>query len=204
MSTVVCLDLEGVLVPEIWINVAERTGIEELRLTTRDVSDYDALMRHRLRVIAEHDLRLSDIRAVIADMGPMPGAREFVDWLRENYQLIVLSDTFEQFAKPLMRQLGWPTIFCHRLEVVDDRIVGYQLRLADQKRRTVQALHELNMVVMAAGDSYNDTNMLLEAETGVLFCPPQQVIDDFPQLPVTTSYEQMRAVFESGVRTSQT
>ncbi len=197
MSTVITLDLEGVLVPEIWINVAERTGIEELRLTTRDISDYDVLMRHRLKVMAEHDLKLSDIQETIAGMGPMPGAQEFLNWIRERAQLIILSDTFAEFAKPLMRQLGWPTLFCHNLEVSDDRVVGYQLRLPDQKRRTVQALHELNFEVLAAGDSYNDVNMLLEADAGVLFQPPANVVDEFPQLPVAADYQQLKAHFES-------
>lgn len=197
MSTVITLDLEGVLVPEIWINVAERTGIEELRLTTREIADYDVLMRHRLKVMGEHNLKLSDIQETIAGMGPLPGAQEFVEWIRERAQLILLSDTFAEFAKPLMRQLGWPTLFCHSLEVVDDRVVDYHLRLPDQKRRTVQALHELKFEVLAAGDSYNDVGMLLEADAGVLFRPPANVVDEFPQLPVAVDYQQLEAHFES-------
>ena len=190
-----CLDLEGVLVPEIWINVAERTGIAELRLTTRDIPDYDQLMRGRLALLDQHRLKLSDIQRVIAGMGPMEGAREFVDWLRERFQVIILSDTYYEFAMPLMRQLGWPALFCHRLEVVDDRVVGYTLRQAHAKREAVRAFHSLNFRVIAAGDSYNDTAMLAEAEAGILFRPPQNVIDEFPQFPVTRTFDEMREAF---------
>ncbi len=190
-----CLDLEGVLVPEIWINVAERTGIEALRLTTRDIPDYDQLMRRRLGLLDQHGLKLSDIQRVIADMGPVEGAREFLEWLRERFQVVILSDTFYEFAVPLMRQLGWPTLFCHRLEVVDDRVVNYVLRQADGKRRAVQAFHSLDFRVIAAGDSYNDTAMLAEAETGILFRPPQNVIDEFPQFPVARTFEELREQF---------
>lgn len=190
-----CLDLEGVLVPEIWINVADRTGIEALRLTTRDIPDYDRLMRRRLALLDQHGLKLSDIQRVIADMGPLEGARDFLDWLRERFQLVILSDTFYEFALPLMRQLGWPTLFCHRLEVVDDRIVNYVLRQADSKRQAVRAFHRLNFRVVAAGDSYNDTAMLAEAETGILFRPPQNVIDEFPQFPVARSFDALRDEF---------
>ncbi len=190
-----CLDLEGVLVPEIWINVAERTGIETLRLTTRDIPDYDQLMRRRLALLELHGLRLSDIQRVIAGMGPMEGAWEFLDWLRERFQVVILSDTYYEFAMPLMRQLGWPTLFCHRLEVVDDRVVNYTLRQADSKRAAVRAFHSLNFRVIAAGDSYNDTAMLAEAEAGILFRPPQNVIDEFPQFPVAQTFEEMREEF---------
>ena len=190
-----CLDLEGVLVPEIWINVAERTGIEALRLTTRDIPDYDQLMRQRLGLLDQHGLKLSDIQRVIADMGPVEGAREFLEWLRERFQVVILSDTFYEFAVPLMRQLGWPTLFCHRLEVVDDRVVNYVLRQADGKRRAVHAFHSLDFRVIAAGDSYNDTAMLAEAETGILFRPPQNVIDEFPQFPVARTFEELREQF---------
>lgn len=190
-----CLDLEGVLVPEIWINVAERTGIEALRLTTRDIPDYDQLMRRRLGLLDQHGLKLSDIQRVIADMGPVEGAREFLEWLRERFQVVILSDTFYEFAVPLMRQLGWPTLFCHRLEVVDDRVVNYVLRQADGKRRAVRAFHSLDFRVIAAGDSYNDTAMLAEAETGILFRPPQNVIDEFPQFPVARTFEELREQF---------
>lgn len=190
-----CLDLEGVLVPEIWINVAERTGIDELRLTTRDIADYDELMTHRLRVMDAHGVRLSTIQQVIADMGPMPGAREFLDWLRERFQVMILSDTFYQFGMPLMRQLGHPTLFCHELEVADDRIVGYRLRMPDQKTQSVRAFQSVAMRCIATGDSYNDTGMLAQADAGILFRPPANVVAEFPQYPVTRDYDELRAAF---------
>ena len=190
-----CLDLEGVLVPEIWINVAERTGIEALRLTTRDIPDYDQLMRRRLALLDQHGLKLSDIQQVISGMGPLEGARECLDWLRERFQVVILSDTYYEFARPLMRQLGWPTLFCHRLEVVDDRVVNYVLRQADGKREAVRAFHALNFRVIAVGDSYNDTAMLAEAEVGILFRPPRNVIDEFPQFPVARTFEELREAF---------
>jgi phosphoserine/homoserine phosphotransferase len=191
----VCLDLEGVLVPEIWITVAERTGIDELRRTTRDEPDYDVLMRYRLAILDRHGLRLPDIQAVIATMGPLPGAVEFLDWLRERFTgVILLSDTFAEFAHPLMRQLGFPTLFCHSLEVGDDgRITGYRLRMPDQKRASVEALQGVTFRVIAAGDSYNDTAMLLAADVGILFDAPQHVIDEFAQLPVARGYDELRA-----------
>lgn len=190
---IVCLDLEGVLVPEIWINFAKRTGIKELEATTRDIPDYDVLMKQRLRILDEHKLGLNDIQAVIAEMGPLPGAREFVEWVREHFQLIILSDTFYEFAHPLMRQLGWPTIMCHKLEVsAEGRITNYLLRQPDQKRMAVKSLHALNYKVVAAGDSYNDTGMLSEADKGILFDAPANVIREFPQFPVTTSYEELK------------
>ncbi|UCE87450.1 MAG: bifunctional phosphoserine phosphatase/homoserine phosphotransferase ThrH, partial [Deltaproteobacteria bacterium] len=191
---IACLDLEGVLVPEIWINVAERTGIEALRRTTRDEPDYDVLMKGRLSILDEHGLGLPDIQAVIEGMGPLDGARAFLDRLREEFQVIILSDTFYQFAKPLMRQLGWPTLFCHRLEVDPaGRIVDYHLRQSDPKRRAVEALRSLSFRIIAAGDSYNDTSMLQEADAGILFRPPDNVIQDFPQFPVTHSYAELLA-----------
>lgn len=190
-----CLDLEGVLVPEIWINVAERTGIEELRLTTRDISDYDELMRHRLRVMDAHGVRLSTIQQVIGGLGPLPGAAEFLDWLRERFQVMILSDTFYQFGMPLMAQLGYPTLFCHNLEVADDRIVGYRLRLPDQKTASVRAFQSVNMTCVATGDSYNDTGMLGQADAGILFRPPANVIAEFPQYPVARDYDELRAAF---------
>ncbi len=190
---IVCLDLEGVLVPEIWINFAKRTGIKELEATTRDIPDYDVLMKQRLRILDENKLGLNDIQAVIAEMGPLPGAREFVEWVREHFQLIILSDTFYEFAHPLMRQLGWPTIMCHKLEVsAEGRITNYLLRQPDQKRMAVKSLHALNYKVVAAGDSYNDTGMLSEADKGILFDAPANVIREFPQFPVTTSYEELK------------
>lgn len=191
-----CLDLEGVLVPEVWIAVAEATGIDDLRLTTRDIADYDELMRYRLRILDREGLKLPQIQQVIATLRPLPGAVEFVDWLRERYQLIILSDTFYQFADPLMAQLGRPTLFCHRLEVADDgSITGYRLRMADQKRHAIIALQGLNFTCIAAGDSYNDTSMLGQAEAGILFNAPQRVIDEFPQFQVTTSYDELREAF---------
>ncbi len=193
---IACLDLEGVLIPEVWHNVAERTGIEELRATTRDIPDYDLLMNRRLKILAEHDLRLPDIQDVIDGMGPLEGARDFLTWLDERYQVIILSDTFYQFARPLMRQLDWPTLFCHYLEVDGDgRVVDYRLRLRDHKRKTVTALNGLNFKVIAVGDSYNDTSMLLKANAGILFCPPQNVVDEFPQFPVTRDYDELRTAF---------
>jgi phosphoserine / homoserine phosphotransferase len=191
---IVCLDLEGVLVPEIWIEFAERTGIPELRRTTRDEPDYDKLMQYRLDILAQNKLGLPDIQKVIAAMGPMPGARAFVDGLREDYQVIILSDTFYEFAHPLMRQLGWPTLFCHSLEAdANGVLVDYHLRMADQKREAVQRFKELNFTVVAAGDSYNDTAMLGEAHGGILFHPPENVIREFPQFPVTRNYAELRA-----------
>jgi len=197
---VLCLDLEGVLVPEIWIGVAERTGIAELRVTTRDEPDYDKLMRRRLAILEREGLGLPDIQSVIDALGPLPGAREFLDWARERVQVLILSDTFYEFAKPLMRQLGWPTLLCHRLVVATDgRIEDYRLRLPDQKRETVRALHGLRFRVVAAGDSYNDTAMLAEADAGILFRPPDNVIREFPQFPVTRDYLELRAAVEAAL-----
>ena len=191
-----CLDLEGVLIPEIWINFAERTGIEELRATTRDIPDYDVLMRQRLEILARHKLGLRDIQEVIAGLTPLEGANDCLNWLRERFQVVILSDTFYEFAEPFMRQLDWPTLLCHKLET-DERgmIVDYHLRQADPKRKAVQAFQGLNFRVIATGDSYNDTSMLGEADAGILFCPPQNVIDEFPQYPVATSYSALQAEF---------
>jgi phosphoserine/homoserine phosphotransferase len=190
---IVCLDLEGVLVPEIWIEFASRTGIPELRRTTRDEPDYDKLMTGRLAILREHGLGLPDIQRVIAAMGPMAGAREFLDALRETYQVIILSDTFYEFARPLMQQLGQPTLFCHSLEAdADGMLVAYRLRMPDQKREAVRRLRELNFRVVAAGDSYNDTAMLGAAHRGILFHPPENVVREFPQFPVTRSYAELR------------
>lgn len=188
-----CLDLEGVLVPEIWINFAERTGIDALRATTRDIPDYDVLMKQRLRLLDEHKLRLDDIQAVINDMGPLPGAADFMAWAREQFQVVILSDTFYEFAMPLMRQLGHPALLCHKLIVdADGRITDYKLRQKDPKRMSVKALHSLNYRILAAGDSYNDTTMLAEADAGILFHAPQNVIDEFPQFPAVHSYDDLR------------
>jgi len=195
---VACLDLEGVLVPGIWIDVAERTGIEALKRTTREEPDYDVLMKQRIEILSKHGLGLAAIQDVISKMSPLPGAAEFLDWARERYQPIILSDTFYQFAAPLMRQLGYPTLLCHNLEVDDSgMIVDFHLRLPDPKRRGVLAFRDLNLKVIAAGDSYNDTNMLLEADAGILFCPPENVIREFPQLPVARDYDELREAFQS-------
>ncbi|MGH7166364.1 MAG: bifunctional phosphoserine phosphatase/homoserine phosphotransferase ThrH [Nitrospiraceae bacterium] len=191
-----CLDLEGVLVPEIWINVAEATGISDLRLTTRDIADYDLLMKRRLGILDRHGLRLPDIQAVIGRMAPLEGAMEFLGWLQERCQVIILSDTFDQFAHPLMKQLGWPTLFCNTLEVDESgRITNYHLRLPEQKRQSVVALRGLRFNVVAVGDSYNDTSMLAEADAGILFRPPETIIKEFPQFPVTRTYEELKAAF---------
>lgn len=191
-----CLDLEGVLVPEIWIAFAERTGIESLRATTRDIPDYNVLMKQRLAILDQHGLKIGDIQDVIASLQPLPGAIEFVDWLRERFQVIILSDTFYEFSQPLMRQLHWPTLFCHRL-ITDEtgRVVDYQLRQEDPKRASVQALHSLNYRVLAAGDSYNDTTMLAEADVGFLIHAPQNVIDEFPQFKSVDTLAELKLAF---------
>ena len=180
-QSIVTLDMEGVLTPEIWIAVAEKTGIPELRRTTRDEPDYDKLMRYRLDLLDQHGLKLSHIQEVIGTLKPLPGGKEFLDELRSQVQVIILSDTFEQFATPFLRQLGWPTLFCHRLLVENDRITGYQLRVSDQKAKTVAALKLLNYNVISAGDSFNDTGMLCEANTGFLIHAPDNVKEAFPQ-----------------------
>ena len=190
---IVCLDLEGVLVPEIWIEFSQRTGIPELAKTTRDEPDYDKLMRGRLEILGRRGLGLPDIQKVIADMRALAGAREFLDWLRERYQVVILSDTYYQFAAPLMRQLGHPTLFCHELVVdPDGRVRDYRLRMKDQKCASVKAFRDLNFRTVAAGDSYNDTSMLAAAHAGILFCPPANVAAEFPQFPVARSYGELR------------
>ncbi|MAC47341.1 MAG: bifunctional phosphoserine phosphatase/homoserine phosphotransferase ThrH [Oceanospirillum sp.] len=191
-----CLDLEGVLIPEIWIAFAEKTGIEELKATTRDIPDYDVLMKQRLRILDENGLKLPDIQAVIAELEPLEGAKEFVEWLRERFQLVILSDTFYEFAAPLMKQLGYPTLLCHKLEVDEEgRITDYTLRQRDPKRQSVRAFQLLNYRVIAAGDSYNDTTMLAQAEEGILFHAPDNVIAEFPQFPAVHSYEDLKDEF---------
>lgn len=193
---IACLDLEGVLIPEIWIGFAERTGIDELRATTRDIPDYDVLMKQRLGLLEQHNLGLGDIQEVIAGMEPLEGAIEFTQWLKERFQLIILSDTFYEFSQPLMRQLGFPALFCHRLiAAADGKIVDYKLRQKDPKRQSVKALHGLNFRVIAAGDSYNDTTMLEEADAGILFKAPANVIEEFPQHPAVHSYEELKVEF---------
>lgn len=189
----ICLDLEGVLIPEIWINFAEKTGIEELKLTTRDIADYDVLMKKRLSILEAHGYGLPDIKAVIDTLEPLPGAKEFVDWVRDNFQLIILSDTFYEFGMPFMKKLGMPTLFCHKLDVAEDgRVIDYKLRQPDPKRASVKALHSLNYKIIAAGDSYNDTTMLSEADAGILFHAPQNVIKEFPQYPAVHTYEDLK------------
>jgi phosphoserine/homoserine phosphotransferase len=196
---VVCLDLEGVLMPEVWVDVAERTGIPELRRTTRDEPDYDKLMKYRLDILDANGLTLDDITDVIEGMQPLKGAVEFLDHLRSKWQVIILSDTFSQFAGPMMDKLGRPTILCHTLEIDEDsrRITGWTIRLEDQKRRAVEALRGMNFNVIAAGDSYNDTSMLAIANTGILINPPSNVIEEFPQFPVTTDYVGLLAAIEA-------
>ncbi|QFU76014.1 bifunctional phosphoserine phosphatase/homoserine phosphotransferase ThrH [Halioglobus maricola] len=191
-----CLDLEGVLVPEIWIAFAEKTGIEELRATTRDIPDYNVLMKQRLGILDQHGLKIDDIQEVIATLEPLPDAIDFVNWLRERFQVIILSDTFYEFSEPLMRQLGWPTLFCHRLVTdAEGRVVDYKLRQEDPKRASVKALHSLNYRVIAAGDSYNDTTMLGEADVGILIHAPQNVKDEFPQFRSVESLQDLRGAF---------
>ena len=193
---IACLDLEGVLVPEIWIGFAEKTGIDALKATTRDIPDYDVLMQQRLALLSQHNLGLDDIQNVIASMEPLPGAREFLDWLRVRFQVVILSDTFYEFSLPLMAQLGYPTLFCHRLEAdARGKIVDYTLRMQDHKRKAVDAFHSLNFHVIAAGDSYNDTSMLGAADTGILFMAPDNVIAEFPQFPAVNSYASLKAEF---------
>ena len=193
---IVCLDLEGVLVPEIWINFAERTGIDALRLTTRDISDYDQLMAQRLATLDQHGFGIDDIQDVVSTLAPMDGALEFIESLRRRYQVVILSDTFYEFVKPLMAKLNWPTLFCHTLNVENAKISGYTLRMADHKKAAVKAFKALNFRVFAAGDSYNDTGMLEEAELGVLFQAPDNVIADFPNFPLSHNYQELNEIFE--------
>lgn len=191
-QTIVTLDLEGVLVPEIWIAFAEKTGIEQLKLTTRDIPDYDELMTGRLAILNEYGLKLADIQEVIGTLAPLEGAKAFLDELRSNTQVVILSDTFLEFAKPLMEQLVWPTIFCHDLEIdAEGRVANYRLRQPDQKRKAVAAFRSLNYRVIAAGDSYNDTTMLGEADTGFLFRSPDNVKTDFPQFRSAEEYDEL-------------
>jgi len=193
---IACLDLEGVLVPEIWINVALKTGIDALKITTREMPDYDALMTRRLAILDQHKLTIHDIQSVIDKMGPLEGAFDFVAWLRERCQVIILSDTFYQFAQPLMRQLGFPTLFCNQLEIDQaGRIVNYHMRMQNQKKHSVAAIKSLNFQVLAAGDAYNDTAMLGEAHAGFFFRPPDHLLKEFPQFPVTRTYGELQACF---------
>ena len=194
---IVCSDLEGIFVPEIWINVAEKTGIKELRLTTRDISDYDVLMKKRLVILNKNRLKIDDIKAVIATMDPLEGALEFLDWLRSRIPVIVVSDTFEQFARPLIQKLGWPALFCHTLLInPDGSISGYKLRQKDSKREAVISLKRLNYNTIAVGDSYNDITMLKQADTGILFDPPENVKNEFYKFPVTYSYDDLKDIIQ--------
>mgnify|MGYP001190612455 FL=1 len=193
---IACLDLEGVLVPEIWIDFAERTGIDALKATTRDIPDYNILMTQRLQLLKDNGLKLQDIQAVIADISPLEGAADFIDWLRERFQVVILSDTFYEFSAPLMAQLGWPTLLCHRLESdAQGNVVNYHLRQQDPKRQSVKAFHSLQYRVIAAGDSYNDTTMLAEAEVGILFHAPQNVKDEFPQFKSVDTFADLKQAF---------
>jgi phosphoserine/homoserine phosphotransferase len=192
-----CLDLEGVLLPEIWIKFAEKTGIESLKLTTRDIPDYDELMTGRLKILNQHNLKLNDIQEVISKLSPLNGSYDFLKWLKSEFQVIILSDTFYEFAQPLMQQLDFPTLFCHKLITNSSgEIVTYELRQKDQKTKAVKAFQSLNFQVISAGDSYNDIGMLQQADAGILFCPPSNVIDEFPQFPVTKNYQDFKIAFE--------
>jgi phosphoserine/homoserine phosphotransferase len=199
-QAIVALDLEGVLVPEIWIAVAEKTGIADLRRTTRDEPDYDKLMQGRLKILDAHGLRLTDIQSVIAALRPLPGAREFLDVLRQQVQVLILSDTFEQFAQPLMAQLGWPTLLCHRLAIENDRITGYRIRIPEQKREAVAAFKRMNYRVVAAGDSFNDTAMLAEADCGILFRSPETIRKQFSNFKAVDSYEELSRLILGATR----
>ncbi len=197
---IVCLDLEGVLVPEIWIEFSEMTGIKELRATTRDYSDYDELMKMRLGVLDQNNLGMNEIQEVISKVKPLPGAQEFLDSIRSKYQLVILSDTYYEFAKPLMMQLGMPTLFCHQLQVAENgRIENYLLRISDHKRKSVEAFNALNFKTVAAGDSYNDTSMLKVADTGILFRAPDNVISEFPQFQTATEYEHLESLIDEAL-----
>ncbi len=192
---IACLDLEGVLLPEIWIKFAEKSGIDELKITTRDIPDYSKLMRTRLQILQTHNLKINDIQDVINTLEPLEGAKEFLSWLKSKFQVIILSDTFYEFSGPLMKQLDYPTLFCHQL-VIDDKgsIVDFHLRQEDQKTKAVKALQGLNFKVISAGDSYNDTGMLQQADSGILFCPPESVIKEFPQFPIANNYKDFKAL----------
>ncbi len=191
-----CLDMEGVLTPEIWLAVADETGIADLKVTTRDIPDYDELMQLRLKILADHQVRITDIKSVVAELGPLEGVPAFLDWLRARCQVIILSDTFYDLVAPLMQQLQYPTIFCHALDIDDDGFIrNYHLRQADQKRHAVAAFKKLNFRVLAAGDSYNDISMLKEADVGVLFCPPDSIKSEFPQFPVSRTYRELQDEF---------
>ena len=195
---IACLDLEGVLLPEIWIKFAEKSGIDDLKITTRDIPDYSKLMRTRLQILQNHNLKINDIQDVIKTLKPLEGAKEFLLWLKSEFQVIILSDTFYEFSGPLMKQLEYPTLFCHQL-VIDDKgsIVDFHLRQEDQKTKAVKALQGLNFKVISAGDSYNDIGMLKQADSGIFFCPPESVVKKFPQYPIANSYKEFKALLLS-------
>ena len=195
---IACLDLEGVLLPEIWIKFAEKSGIDELKITTRDIPDYTKLMQKRLRILQAYDLKINDIQKVINTLEPLEGAKDFLFWLKSEFQVIILSDTFYEFSGPLMKQLDYPTLFCHKL-VIDNEgsILDFCLRQEDQKTKAVKALQELNFKVISAGDSYNDTGMLQQADSGILFCPPDSVIKEFPQYPIANNYKEFKSLLLS-------
>lgn len=202
---ILCSDLEGVLVPEIWINVAKQTGIDELRLTTRDISDYNVLMNRRLEILKQHGIKINDIRKVISLLEPLPGALDFLNWLHGRVQLIIVSDTFREFADPLLEKMGWPVLFCHNLSIDrEGNITGFNLRQSDAKRKVTEALQNLNFKVIAVGDSYNDISMLRKAEHGILFQPPGNVIDDNKDIRVVNSYSQLRNAISEILDTSET
>ncbi len=202
---ILCSDLEGVLVPEIWINVAKQTGIDELRLTTRDISDYNVLMNRRLEILKQHGITINDIRKVISLLEPLPGALDFLNWLHGRVQLIIVSDTFREFADPLLEKMGWPVLFCHNLSIDrEGNITGFNLRQSDAKRKVTEALQNLNFKVIAVGDSYNDISMLRKAEHGILFQPPRNVIDDNKDIRVVNSYSQLRNAISEILDTSET
>ena len=191
-----CIDLEGVLLPEIWIKYTEKIGVEELKLTTRDIPNYDDLMQGRINILKKHNLKINDIEAVIEKLSPLEGAQDFLEWLKSEFEVIILSDTFYEFAGPLMKQLNYPALLCHNLIIENNgEISGYKLRQHDQKTKAVKALQGLNLQVISAGDSYNDTGMLQQADAGILFCPPKKLIIEFPQFPVATDYIQFKGLF---------
>ena len=197
----ICLDLEGVFTPEIWINIALKTGIEELKITTRDEPNYEKLMDKRIKILKEKGITLTQIQEIIKNMDLLPGAKEFIDWLRENTQFIIVSDSFIEFTKPLMKKLGYPTIFCHELIINEDNfIVGYELRLRDMKENTIIAMKKLNFKVIAIGDSYNDIGMLKQADLGILFNPPLNVVEDYPQFQVLNHYDQLKQIISNYLR----
>jgi len=190
---IVCCDFEGVWIPEIWINVSKKTGIEELKLTTRDIKDYDELMQYRLKILDKHNLKLKDIQEVISTLKPLEEAKEMLDWIKSVTRMVIVSDTFTEFADPLLRQLDYPLLFCHSLEVDENnRITGYKLRQKDPKRQVIKALKSLNYSVIAFGDSYNDISMLQEADKAFFYKPPQNVVDDYPDFSVATNYDEMK------------